>query len=101
MNQFSFRKLLPYIAAIVLYLIVCFAYFPSVIEGKKLRQGDITNHKGMSKEIADFREKTGEEPLWTNAMFGGMPAYLIKNKSKTLITHIHKIFTFSSLVLTQ
>jgi len=77
MNQFSFRKLLPYIAAIVLYLIVCFAYFPSVIEGKKLRQGDITNHKGMSKEIADFREKTGEEPLWTNAMFGGMPAYQI------------------------
>jgi hypothetical protein len=32
----------------------------------------------MSKEIQDFRAKTnGEEPLWTNSMFGGMPAYQI------------------------
>lgn len=82
MNQFSFRKLLPYIAAIVIYMIVCFAYFPSVIEGKKLKQGDITNHKGMSKEIVDYRQKTGDEALWTNSMFGGMPAYQISMISK-------------------
>ncbi len=37
-------------------------------------------YKGMSKEIVDFREKTGEEPLWTNSMFGGMPAYQISVK---------------------
>ena len=30
----------------------------------------------MSKEIVDFSEQTGEEALWTNSMFGGMPAYL-------------------------
>ncbi len=82
MNQFTLRKLIPYIAAIVIYLIVCFAYFPSVIEGKKLHQGDITNHKGMSKEVSDYREKTGDEALWTNSMFGGMPAYQISMISK-------------------
>ncbi|MGQ8337273.1 YfhO family protein [Sunxiuqinia sp. A32] len=34
----------------------------------------------MSKEIQDFRDSTGEETLWTNSMFGGMPAYLISAK---------------------
>ena len=82
MNRFSFRKLTPFIAAIVIYLVICFIYFPSVLEGKKLRQGDLTNHKGMSKEIVDYREKTGDEALWTNSMFGGMPAYQISMISK-------------------
>lgn len=40
-------------------------------------QGDIVSHKGMSKELADYREKNGKEALWTDAMFGGMPAYQI------------------------
>ncbi|MDY0286615.1 MAG: hypothetical protein RBR21_10820, partial [Bacteroidales bacterium] len=81
MNSLSIRKLVPYFAAIIIYLILCFAYFPSVLEGKKLQQGDIINHKGMAKEIVDFRAQTGEEPLWTNSMFGGMPAYQISMKS--------------------
>ena len=34
----------------------------------------------MSKEIKDHREKYGEEPLWTNSMFSGMPAYQISTK---------------------
>ncbi|HCC71039.1 MAG TPA: hypothetical protein DEQ09_07815, partial [Bacteroidales bacterium] len=29
------------------------------------------------KEIQDHRNEFNEEPLWTNSMFGGMPAYLI------------------------
>ncbi|PID94699.1 MAG: hypothetical protein CSA95_02440 [Bacteroidetes bacterium] len=82
MNHFPVKKLLPYIAAILLYLILCFILFPSVIEGKRLRQGDITNHKGMSKEVVDYRESHGREALWTNSMFGGMPAYQISMISK-------------------
>ena len=38
---------------------------------------DIEQHKGMSNELVDYRERTGEEAIWTNAMFGGMPGYLI------------------------
>jgi hypothetical protein len=38
---------------------------------------DITQHAGSAKEVLDFKEKTGESSLWTNSMFGGMPAYQI------------------------
>ncbi|PID89327.1 MAG: hypothetical protein CSB01_02580, partial [Bacteroidia bacterium] len=53
------------------------AFLYPVWQGKKMQQGDITIFKGMSKEIIDYRSQHGEEPLWTNSMFGGMPAYQI------------------------
>jgi len=71
------KKYLPYIAAVVLFALLTLIYFRPLLGGKELKQGDIDRHKGMSKEIADFREKNNSEPLWTNSMFGGMPAYQI------------------------
>ncbi len=47
------------------------------MDGFSVRQHDVTQFKGMSNEINHHREVTGEEPLWTNAMFGGMPAMQI------------------------
>ncbi len=71
------RKSVPHIIAVILFLIITFAYFYPLLEGKELFQSDITQFRGMAKEIVDYREETGEEALWTNSMFGGMPAYLI------------------------
>jgi hypothetical protein len=76
----TYRKYLPYAAAIVLFGILTLIYFRPLLAGKELRQDDISRHKAASKEIADHREKYGEEPLWTNSMFGGMPAYQISAK---------------------
>ena len=45
-----------------------------VLNGLSLKQDDTANHKGVAKEIRDHREEYNEEPLWTNSMFGGMPA---------------------------
>jgi len=70
---------------------ISFAYFSPVLQGKLLDMPDITHHKGMSKEVTDFREATGEEALWTNAMFSGMPAYQISTKSNNnLIQYVVK-----------
>ena len=60
--------------------------------GKELRQSDINNWKGMSKEILDFKDKTGESTYWTNSMFAGMPAYQISAEyGASFIQYIDKI----------
>ena len=71
------KKLMPHITAVILFLLISFAYHYPLLQGKRLQQHDYMTYKGMSKEVNDYREKTGEEPLWTNSMFGGMPSYLI------------------------
>jgi hypothetical protein len=82
MSKFNFKKILPYLSAIIIFIVITMVYLSPVLEGRRLKQSDIIQHKGMSKEIADYREKTGIEPLWTNSMFGGMPAYQISVKYK-------------------
>ncbi|WP_423130095.1 YfhO family protein [Gaoshiqia sp. Z1-71] len=76
------RNIFVLIGIILFFLLVSIVYFSPVLEGKKLSTGDHTNLLGMSKEINDYRDATGEEALWTNSMFGGMPAYLIYVKYK-------------------
>ena len=75
--KFSLPKIAPYLIAIILFMVVSIAYFSPVLEGKKIQQSDITQFKGSSKEIADFRAENKAEPYWTNATFGGMPAYAV------------------------
>jgi hypothetical protein len=86
---------LQYIYPIIIFFFLSLAYFiPDVVEGKKISMHDIVQYKGMSKEIVDFREKYGEEPLWTNSMFGGMPAYLISTQYKSnILRQVHRILT--------
>lgn len=94
MNKIEFNKLIPHLMAVIIMVFITFAYFHPLLEGKKLLQSDITNWKGMSKEIVDYRDKTGEEPLWTNSMFSGMPAYQISVKQESnFMGFFDKLFT--------
>ena len=87
----KFKKLSPHLIVILLFVGISFAYFSPVLQGKLLNMADITHHKGMSKEVTDFREATGEEALWTNSMFSGMPAYQISTRSNgNLIQYVAK-----------
>ncbi|MGB9747393.1 MAG: YfhO family protein [Bacteroidales bacterium] len=69
-----------HIIILLAFVAISFLYFSPIFEGKQLRQMDYEHALGMSKELVDF-EKThpGEYSLWTNSMFGGMPAYQIKS----------------------
>ena len=61
--------------AVVAFIIILAAiYFKPQIDGYGLKQHDIEQWKGASHEADRFRENTGEEGLWTNALFGGMPS---------------------------
>lgn len=94
MKNINFRQFIPHISAIAIFLVIIMGYFMPLLEGKKLKQSDITHWRGMSKEITDYRAETGKEALWTNSMFGGMPAYQISVQYNANLTRfIDKIFT--------
>lgn len=75
--NFSIKAALPHIVAVALFIIISFVYFYPVLEGKILRANDITVSNINAKEIRDYRAEHGKEPLWTNSIFSGMPAFLI------------------------
>jgi hypothetical protein len=66
-----------HLAIIGIFIALCFVYFSPALQGKALYQSDVLMAKGMQKEIMDFKAKDGKGPLWTNSMFGGMPAFQI------------------------
>ncbi|MGD0583688.1 MAG: hypothetical protein ABR974_12190 [Bacteroidales bacterium] len=72
-----FKTAMPHLVAVFIFLIITLIYFYPVLEGKVIQSNDGTVARNASKEISDYRNKFGSEPLWTNAMFSGMPAYLI------------------------
>ena len=77
---------------IVAFAIITLVYFSPITQGKRLKQHDIEMYKGMSQEIVDFKAKTGEQSLWTNSMFGGMPAWNIGvPQNSNLMTYINRI----------
>lgn len=94
MNQKNLSAFLPHLGVIVAFIALLMLYFSPLISGKVILQNDIIQNRGMGKELADYREQTGKEALWTDAMFGGMPAFQIAtlypgnlfSKIETIIT---------------
>ncbi len=71
------QSMLPWGVGIALFVAVGLLFFAPQFDGKSLGQGDIAQYAGMSHDIKQHREATGEDPQWTGNMFSGMPAYLI------------------------
>ena len=93
MKDFSFKSIAPHLLAVVLFVAITMLYFSPLLEGKQIKQSDNLQFQGASKEIADYRATTGKEALWTNRMFGGMPAYQISvSYASNLVKYIDKIF---------
>ena len=90
----NFSQIKPHLIIILLFVLVSFAYFSPLLEGKRIDGHDVKTWIGMSKEISDYRESSGEEALWTNSLFSGMPAYQISVKySSNLVRYIDKIIS--------
>ncbi len=91
--NFDYKKLLPYVSAIVIFYVIVVTYFSPAFNGYKLPQGDVAHWEGMSKEIVDHRYSEGNDPKWTNSMFSGMPAYQITNiDNSNKVKWIHEVF---------
>ena len=75
MRGFDFKKILPYVGIILTFLCISYAFTPQVLKGKVVNQSDISSWKGMAHEIIEYNENNpNDRALWTNSMFGGMPA---------------------------
>lgn len=79
MKKINFSTdVLPHASAVAVFLLVTILFFNPIFFGNKtISQGDITQFLWGSKELRDYRAATGEEGLWSNAMFSGMPAYMV------------------------
>lgn len=76
----NWKKVLPHLFAVVLFLVISIAMSLPAFEGKVLSAHDDLQYRGAAKEVQDYRDEFGKEPLWTNSMFSGMPSYLITFK---------------------
>ena len=91
-NIFKNKQFLGILFAIIAFAAITLIYFSPILEGKRIKQHDIEMYKGMAQEINEFREETGEQSLWTNSMFGGMPAWNIGvQQHSNLITYVQKV----------
>jgi hypothetical protein len=73
-----FKQNGTHLAIIGIFIVISFAYFfKPLLNGQVLSQSDVVQAKAMQTEIMEYKDKDGKGPLWTNQMFGGMPAYQI------------------------
>ena len=94
MNKFfqENKKTLGTALCIVAFALITLIYFSPIMQGKRIKQHDIEMFRGMSQEIVDFKAKTGEQSLWTNSMFGGMPAWNIGvPQNSNLMTYVGRV----------
>jgi len=73
-------------------IISSFFYYP-VLFGKEILQSDISQYRGMAKEIIEQRKKNKNETYWIDNAFGGMPTFQLGAKYPyDILTPIHKVF---------
>src|SRR5689334_21680696 len=95
MNKGLIKKLLPHFIAVIVFLIIAVIYCSPVLQGKVVNQSDVTQWKAMAKNSFDYKDSHGKFPLWTNNMFGGMPAYQIAIKPDVKVSpgFFYTVFT--------
>jgi hypothetical protein len=77
MNSTLRKNLLTHGLIIIGFLVITMAvHSPTFFSGKQIHQHDILQASGGNNQLIQHRETTGEEALWNNYMFSGMPAYL-------------------------
>lgn len=79
-NRILKKSNLWHVGAIALFIIISCAYFSPALKGYAVKQGDIVNYVGMSREVADYHDNNDEQILWTNSMFSGMPSTQISTQ---------------------
>ena len=77
-GSLSLADVIHFAIAVVAFAAIAWIYFyPNDLNGDVLQQNDIMQGIANSQEINTYEAQTGEKPLWTDALFGGMPTFQI------------------------
>ncbi|MBO4454208.1 MAG: hypothetical protein J5761_04045, partial [Paludibacteraceae bacterium] len=80
MKKIDWKKIAPYLVALVAFLLFAVVYCSPVLDGKVLQAGDVNTWKGGAQEALEYNKQSGETTWWTNSMFGGMPTFQISGR---------------------
>ena len=75
--KIDWKKIAPYIVAIVVFVGIAMVYCSPILDGKVLYAGDTMNWKGAAHEALEYNAQNNDVTWWTNSMFGGMPTFQI------------------------
>lgn len=88
--KFNFKNLLPHLGFHLLFIVLLFVYYSPILDGKKLNQNDAIQSGSALHEALVYGEKTGEEILWSNSSFAGMPVW--RGYTTNVMVYVHKAF---------
>lgn len=77
MTKINWKKLIPHIVALAVFILVSVVYCSPVLDGKVATGSDLTHWQATVHQMDVYKSTHGHYPLWANNMFGGMPAFLI------------------------
>ena len=97
MKNIDWKKGLPHLVAILLFLGLTITYFsPIMFENKDMAQADLISGAGWGNDAKQYHEDTGEYTFWSNAMFGGMPAnYAYMPRTNNIFDRFSKLVMFN------
>lgn len=79
----------PHAVVLLCFAVLSFIYFSPVLKGKELPQMDNIHGIGAAHELTEYAMQSGEQGQWTDAMFGGMPAYqIMADNSSNIFLHL-------------
>ena len=76
MKKEIFKKYLPYLVALVVFIVLTLIYLSPVLDGKVIYASDTKSWQGMYQECKEYND-AGNYSWWTGSMFCGMPSYQI------------------------
>lgn len=82
-------------ATLLLAVVAFFFFYPDDVNGRVLQQHDIQQGLANGQEIQEYKEATGIESRWTDALFGGMPTFQIapSYSANKLLNWVTTIYT--------
>ncbi len=78
-----------FLCFIVLIVVAVYFSWPTLFSGRSLVGGDTVEWKAVAQSMLEYREETGEEPLWATNLFAGMPGYIVS--SPALVPQIDEL----------